>query len=49
MSRFRLMGSNTFENIWLVDRKEAIINQYLNNSENEYGLILYTHEHRGSI
>jgi len=39
MSRLRLLGKNTFDNIWLIDRKSAMFEP--DELFNKHGLILY--------
>ena len=47
MTRLRFLGKNVFDNIWLIDRKSALLEPDI--SSNIYGLIIYLTNYNGRL
>lgn len=49
MHRLRILGQNTFDNVWLIDRQAALQNSVGSERASDYGLILYLRHFLGRV
>ncbi len=49
MNRFRLLENNTFDNIWVVDRKSAMQMSVGSEREWDYGLLIFVKNFLGRL